>query len=52
VLQLGLAVLVIRQFKIEGPAFTKLAVLVFAGFVVHALAAAGLAVSRSSWRSQ
>ncbi|HEV8125548.1 MAG TPA: hypothetical protein VGP80_14965 [Gemmatimonadales bacterium] len=37
VLQLGLAVLVIRQFKIEGPAFTKLAVLVFAGFVVHAL---------------
>ena len=37
VLQLGLAVLVIRQFKIEGPAFTKLSVLVFAGFVIHAL---------------
>jgi len=37
VLQLGLAVLVIRQFKIEGPAFSRLSVLVFAGFVIHAL---------------
>jgi D-alanyl-lipoteichoic acid acyltransferase DltB (MBOAT superfamily) len=37
VLQLGLVVLVIRQFEIEGSAFYRLSVLTLAGFAVHAL---------------
>ena len=37
VLQLGLCVLVIRQFEIEGSAFYRLSVLTLGGFVVHAL---------------
>src|SRR5262245_24627736 len=34
--QLGLVVLVLRQFQIESSAFRALALLAFAGFVVHA----------------
>jgi D-alanyl-lipoteichoic acid acyltransferase DltB (MBOAT superfamily) len=37
VLQLGLAILVIRAFQIEGPAFTRLALIVLGGFVLHAV---------------
>lgn len=37
VLQLGLVVLVIRQFEIEGSAFYRLSVLTLAGFALHAL---------------
>lgn len=37
VAQLVLALIVIRLFRIEGPAFAKLSILVVAGFVVHAM---------------
>lgn len=37
VLQLAIVVLVLRQFQIESAAFIRVAVLAFAGFVVHAM---------------
>jgi alginate O-acetyltransferase complex protein AlgI len=37
VLQLGLFLLVVRQFQIENPAFLRLALLTSIGFMVHAL---------------
>lgn len=36
VVQLALALLVLRQFQIEGKAFVSLAAFIFAGFLVHA----------------
>jgi len=35
--QLGLLMLVLRQFQIENPAFLRLSLLAFAGFTLHAL---------------
>src|SRR5262245_40941669 len=37
IVQLGLLMLVLRQFQIENSAFLQLALLTFAGFVVHAV---------------
>lgn len=37
IVQLGLLMLVLRQFQIESSAFLQLALLTFAGFVVHAV---------------
>lgn len=37
VVQLGLLLLLLRQFQIESAAFLRLAMLAFAGFAVHAL---------------
>jgi hypothetical protein len=37
IVQLGLLMLVLRQFQIENSAFIRLALLTFAGFVVHAV---------------
>jgi hypothetical protein len=36
VLQLALLTIAIRQFRIESPAFLRLAILAFGGFVIHA----------------
>jgi D-alanyl-lipoteichoic acid acyltransferase DltB (MBOAT superfamily) len=36
-LQLGLVLLLLRQFQIEGAVFVRLAVFAFAGFAIHAL---------------